>query len=570
MPDKRKIAYFSMEIGLNPDMPTYAGGLGVLAGDTIRSAADLRVPMVAVTLLHRQGYFTQQLDESGWQTEKPAIWNVNDFLQDSGVQSAVEIDGRRVVVRAWRYDVKKSDFVVPVFLLDTDVESNKPWDRELTSFLYGGDEYYRLCQEVILGVAGIKTLRALGYDRLERFHLNEGHAALLTLELLREQREANAKPQNDAENHEAVRSRCVFTTHTPVWAGHDQFPVDMAAKVLRSVESFDLKPPICHHGRLNLTFLALSMSGYVNGVAKSHGVTSQNMFAEYKIDSITNGVHAVTWTSDAFAELYDEHIPGWREDNFSLRYALGIAKEKIWNAHLSIKKSFIDNVNERAAELSVNDRPNRQRQPFQMDVLTIGFARRATGYKRADLVLTDMDRLRHIARKVGKLQIVFAGKAHPRDEDGKRLIQRVVRAAGELAGSVNVAYLPNYDMQLAGLITAGVDLWLNTPEPPLEASGTSGMKAALNGVPSLSVLDGWWIEGCIEGTTGWAIGDHPNLGVRRDDACSLYDKLEHVIVPMFYQERERYIEVMRNAIALNGSFFNTQRMVQQYAQKAYL
>jgi starch phosphorylase len=282
------------------------------------------------------------------------------------------------------------------------------------------------------------------------------------------------------------------------------------------------------------------------------------LFAEYKIDSVTNGVHAATWVSRPFAELFDRHIPGWQADNFSLRYALGIAGEEVWEAHRRSKFELVEYVN-RVSNAGMD-----------VDDLTIVFARRATSYKRADLLFEDVSRLRQLTRDSGRLQIVFAGKAHPHDEVGKLLIQRIVRFAAELDGDVPVVYLPNYDLRMAQLMTAGADLWLNTPQPPLEASGTSGMKAALNGVPSLSVLDGWWIEGCIEGITGWAINDDGETSSREQVATSLYDKLARVIIPMFYGNRKQFTEVMRHAIALNGSFFNTQRMVQQYAQKAYL
>jgi starch phosphorylase len=282
------------------------------------------------------------------------------------------------------------------------------------------------------------------------------------------------------------------------------------------------------------------------------------MFAGYRIESITNGVHASTWTSAPFAELYDRRIPGWRADNYSLRAALAIPDDEIWQAHQQAKQTLISYVNQFAA------------RPFAPEVLTIGFARRATTYKRADLLLDDPATLRRIANRAGPLQLVFAGKAHPADNEGKAMIQRLVQSAQELLPDVPIVYLPNYDMHLGRILTAGSDIWLNTPQRPLEASGTSGMKAALNGVPSLSILDGWWIEGCIEGITGWAVGYEKGPSNRADDAESLYDKLEHVVVPMYYHQRLRLIEMMRHVIALNGSFFTTQRMIQQYSQKAYM
>jgi starch phosphorylase len=556
--NERQIAYFSMEIGLDAEVPTYSGGLGVLAGDTIRSAADLGLPMVAVTLLYRRGYFFQRLDESGWQTEEPAAWRVEDRLSDTGVRAAVTIEGRNVSLRAWRYEVAcDGGHTVPIYLLDADLPENTSWDRTLTDSLYGGDEHYRLCQEVVLGIGGVRVLRALGYDRLTRFHMNEGHAALLTIELLRETREAAGRSDIVSADLDAVRRQCVFTTHTPVPAGHDQFDLQMVDRVLGDRKECGIHDPICHANRLNMTYLALSLSHYINGVAKRHANVSQHMFADYKIDAITNGVHAATWVSPPLAALYDLHIPGWRQDSFSLRYALSISNDDVWQAHQRAKQQLIDQINR-----ETNAR-------FGTHVLTLGFGRRAAMYKRGDLVFEDLQRLRQIAQNVGGLQIVFAGKAHPRDNDGKLLIQRIVQVSRSLSADVPVVYLPNYDMRLAGLMTAGVDVWLNTPQPPLEASGTSGMKAAVNGVPSLSVLDGWWIEGCIEGITGWGIASDGQSDDRGRDAAALYTTLESSVIPAYYNHRGRFIDIMRHAIALNGSFFNTQRMVQQYVLKAY-
>ncbi len=562
--DKRSVAYFSMEIGFHPDVPTYSGGLGMLAGDTIRSAADLRVPIVAVSLVHRKGYFFQRLNADGWQMEEPVHWSIDDFLTDTNVRTQVTIEGRTVALRAWRFDVTSDDgFVVPVILLDANLPENSEWDRTLTDNLYGGDTHYRLCQEVILGMGGVRALRELGYTQLDRFHMNEGHAALLTIELLREEMASGGRSTFTEEDVAAVRRRCVFTTHTPVIAGHDQFSIDLVRRVLGDDYAcqFQNREAICHDGKLNMTYLALSLSHYVNGVAKRHGDVSRHMFAGYKIESITNGVHAATWVSPAMAELFDRLISGWRQDSFSLRSALAIPDDNIWNAHRNAKASLIDYVNRR-----VN-------AGFDRDILTLGFARRAASYKRGDLIFDDVNRLRQIARDVGRFQVVFAGKAHPRDDDGKRLIQRIIQIGRELAADVPIVYLPNYDMNVARLMTSGVDVWLNTPQPPLEASGTSGMKAALNGVPSLSVLDGWWIEGCIEGLTGWAVGTDTKevrtMPDRTVDSESLYEKLEQNVVPLFYENRTGWIEVMRHAIALNGSFFNTQRMLQEYVLNAY-
>jgi glycogen phosphorylase len=582
--DTRKVAYFSMEIGIEEGMPTYSGGLGILAGDTIRSAADLSVPMVAVTLLHRKGYFHQHIDASGWQTEQPADWNVAACLEEMPHRATVTIEGRLVELRAWRYEIAGlSGFKVPIYFLDTDLAENTGWDRTLTHFLYGGDAHYRLCQEVVLGIGGVKMLQALGYMSIERFHMNEGHAALLTVRLLADQAERSGRNTINREDIEAVRKKCVFTTHTPVPAGHDQFPMDMVSSVMRHRQDFldlkdifsvdmlghiigrreaflDMKDVFRGEDRLNMTYLALYLSHYINGVAKRHGEVSQHMFGEYAIDSITNGVHAPTWVSHSFAILFDRYISGWKQDSFSLRYALSIPDEEVWLAHIEAKRMLLSRVN------------RETNTGMEENVLTIGFARRAATYKRADLVFHDLERLRKLGANKTALQLIYAGKAHPQDQGAKEMIKHVFQAIEALHDDVRIVWLENYDMDLGKQLTAGVDLWLNTPQPPLEASGTSGMKAALNGVPSLSVLDGWWIEGCIEGVTGWAIGTDGDLSSaheRSTDATSLYDKLEGIILPMFYRERSRFIEVMRHAVALNGSFFNTQRMVQQYVLKAY-
>ncbi len=553
----RTIAYFSMEIALAPGIPTYSGGLGVLAGDTIRSAADLGVPMVAVSLLHRKGYFYQRLDAQGRQSEEPVVWSVDDSVQELPVRASVAVEGRTVQLRAWVYHVEGfSGHTVPVYLLDADLFENAPEDRGLTDHLYGGDDRYRLCQEVLLGIGGVRVLRALGHDALKRFHMNEGHSSLLTLELLEEHLRLQGRTAAASEDLEAVRKQCVFTTHTPVPAGHDKFPMELATRVLGKRRTSLVRESFRSDHELNLTHLALTVSHYVNGVAKKHGEVSRNMFPEQRIDAITNGVHAATWMSSPFQQLFDRYVSDWREDNFGLRATLEIPRDQIWEAHLESKRKLIRYVN-RTANVELD-----------LDYLTIGFARRATAYKRPELLFSDLDRLSEIVSRGGPLQILYSGKAHPNDQNGKEIIQRIFAARDSLRGRVNVVYLQNYDLELGKLLTSGVDVWLNTPQPPMEASGTSGMKAALNGVPSLSVLDGWWIEGCIEGVTGWAIG---SAGAESDatDAESLYEKLEKTVIPIFYEDPSRFVEVMCHAIALNGAFFNTQRMVQQYIVKAY-
>jgi len=563
MKEERPIAYFSMEIGLTPAMPTYSGGLGILAGDTIRSAADLSVPMVGVTLIHRQGYFHQRLEVDGQQKEMPEPWVVEDSLEEIRPRTSVAIEGRTVHIRAWKYDVRGvSGFVAPVYFLDTDLAENSAWDRALSCFLYGGDPHYRFCQEVILGIGGVRMLRALGYHRIERFHMNEGHSSLLTWELLHEAVSRAGRQSVLPEDIDEIRQKCVFTTHTPVPAGHDQFPLEMVNRVLGHPALLaDLKDLCCFQGLFNMTCLALNLSRYINGVAKRHGEVSRLMFASHSIDQITNGVHAATWTAEPFQALYDRYIPGWREDNFSLRSALGLPKQDVWEAHQQAKKRLIDLLN------------RQTHGGWDLDVLTIGFARRATLYKRGDLLFQDIERLKKIATKSGPFQVVYGGKAHPQDHGGKELIRRIFMAKELLKEKIKITYLENYDMEIGKQMVAGVDLWLNTPQPPLEASGTSGMKAALNGVPSLSVLDGWWVEGHIEGVTGWSIGRRRSDAVkdksRSEDSLPLYNKLERIILPLFYGQRDQYIDVMRNCMAINGSFFNTHRMMMEYVLKAY-
>ncbi|HEY5602265.1 MAG TPA: alpha-glucan family phosphorylase [Gammaproteobacteria bacterium] len=560
---KATVAYFSMEIGLEAAIPTYSGGLGILAGDTIRSAADMGINMVAVTLLQRFGYFRQMLDTTGWQTEEPATWSVSDFLQEIPVKLSVAIEDRKVDLRVWRYIVKgiKGD-EVPVYFLDANSESNSELDKSLTHYLYGGDPYYRLCQDLILGIGGVKALRALGYSDIRRFHMNEGHSSLLVLELLRELAEKHNGNYVNKSVLEMVHEMCVFTTHTPVPAGHDQFPIQMARQVLRQYATFQqLEDKICCNSVLNMTYLALNNSYYINGVAKKHQETSQKMFADFNIHSITNGVHLATWTSEPWQLLFDKFVPGWREDNTSLRCIVSVEKDKMWKAHQDAKALLLDSI------YKITN------QKFDNDILTIGFARRATQYKRPNLLFHDIDKLNRTADSCGKLQLIFAGKAHPHDQIGKELIQKIHRIKTRLNDNIKLVYINEYNINLAKLMVAGVDLWLNTPRAPLEASGTSGMKAAVNGVPSISILDGWWIEGCIEGVTGWAIGNTIETEKPADidtmDANFLYHKLENIIMPLYYNNKEGYIEVMRQAVSYNASYFNTERMLSQYVSKAY-
>ena len=546
---ERRVAYFTMEVALESQIPTYSGGLGVLAGDTLRSCADLEVAAVAVSLVHRRGYVHQEVRD-GRQIDSDAPWQPEKKLAAIEPRAAVEIEGRSVTVRAWRHDIIGSrGYVVPVLLLDTDVAENAPDDRRITDRLYGGDDRYRLAQEIVLGIGGVRLLEALGCTGLRTFHLNEGHAALAPLELLRGRASAA-----QGWDFQAVRNRTVFTTHTPVPAGHDRFDWRLAQRMLGETAPPEVLEMLAGHDALDMTRLALDVSHYVNGVALRHREVSSTLFPGYDIHQITNGVHSRTWTSNAMKALFDKHMPGWREDPMMLRNAVALPESELWQAHQSAKWHLIDLVADRTGKR------------LSRDALTIGFARRATGYKRAELVLSDRTRLRAIAQLYG-LQLVFAGKAHPRDEHGKAGIAMVLTAAHELGDSVPIVYLEDYDLDVGLAMVAGSDLWLNTPQRPLEASGTSGMKAAHNGVPSLSILDGWWREGHIEGVTGWSIGG--DAGDDASDALDLYRKLEEKIVPMFYEHRDAWLRVMKQTIAINASFFNTHRMVRQYVDHAY-
>ena len=547
-----KIAYCSMEIGVRNDIPTYSGGLGVLAGDVIRSSADLQVPMVAITLVSRKGYLRQKLSDSGEQTELPDQWNPEKILDLAPEVVEVRIENRPVKVRAWIYEHKSSiGGIVPILFLDTDVESNTDSDRKITDSLYGGDDRYRLKQEVVLGIGGTRMLEALEYS-ISKYHMNEGHSALLTLELLR-------RYGLDIEN---VRRHCIFTTHTPVDAAFDRFPHEMVDQVLGREFTTEIMKELGGEEKVNMTLLALNLSGFHNGVTKQHTKYSMKIFPHYAIKAITNGVHSATWTSPSFHKLFDKYIPGWASEPELLVRIDNAPACDISDAHAASKASLMELV--------------EQKTGVKMDpaALTIGFARRATGYKRMTLIFSDMKSILHINKKY-PLQFVFAGKAHPKDTTGKEAIKEVFLRQHELKDEMKIAYVEDYDMDIAAKLTSGVDVWLNTPYPPMEASGTSGMKAAHNGVVNFSVLDGWWIEGCIEGVTGWSIGPQPENSFSEDERRALeledlINKLRYVIAPMFYEDRDAWVGMMRNSIGKVAYYFNTHRMMHRYITDAYL
>lgn len=547
-----KIAYFSMEIGVNTDMPTYSGGLGVLAGDVIRSSADLRLPLAAVTLVSKKGYLKQKITPDGWQMEYPEEWDPSKFMKLLPETATIKIAGHDVRIGVWVYEQESlTGGTIPVLFLTTDVEGNTQEDREITDFLYGGDEKYRLKQEIVLGIGGLRILEALKIN-VKKYHMNEGHSSLLTLELLK----------NNDLDADKVKNRCVFTTHTPVAAAFDKFSYDLLSEVLETEVPEKVLKEYGGSDRLNMTLLALNLSKYTNGVSARAMEYSRELFPGYHIQEITNGVHSYTWTCPYFRALFDKYIPRWANEPELLVRVDTVPEEELWEAHMKAKQDLLDFVHEKTA--------------IQMDTntLTIAFARRATEYKRASMIFSDLEKLREI-QKQGRIQLIFAGKAHPRDEMGKRLIKDIFAYMGQLKKEIDIVYLENYTMQMAGKLVSGADIWLNTPLPPFEASGTSGMKAAHNGVINFSVLDGWWVEGCVEGLTGWAIGPFPDQVSneqerRKREIADLYNKLEYLIIPKFYQQRDDWIGMMKNSIGKIAYYFNSHRMMRRYATDAYL
>jgi starch phosphorylase len=552
--DKFKIAYFSMEMELENSIKTYSGGLGILAGDILRSAADLRLPMIGVTLLNDQGYFNQKINQAGEQEE--SIVGDYDFLHLKKIRNTatIKIGQDLVKIGAWQYLINGADgFKIPIYLLDTNFPDNKPVYQSLTGRLYGNDKEYRLLQEIILGRGGFAFLKALGYS-IKKFHINEGHGSLVAIsQFLSSRRKSLLTKIGDTKN------KCIFTTHTPVKMANDVFPLDL---VLKHQPDFPLDiPEIIENQQVNMTKVALYFSGYINGVALSHGRVSRKMFPNYLIHAITNGVHSLTWTAPEFALLYDQHLFNWRHSSLSLRNAFVIPTAEIWEAHQAAKNRLLKFVKERTGT------------ELELNTFTIGLARRFTAYKRPLLLLRDMAKLIKISGTVGKIQIIYAGKAHPADGGGKKLVAELNALIKQYQAQIKIVFLEGYDTDIAKLMTAGVDLWVNTPLPPNEASGTSGMKAAHNGVPQLSTFDGWWKEGYIRGKTGWTIRGNKIIAagdVDYKDALSLYYLLEHEIIPLYYQHPHEWREIMRFVIGINASFFNTERVLREYAQNAYL
>ena len=548
------IAYISMEIGVESNIPTYSGGLGVLSGDTVRSAADLEIPMVAVCLCYSSGYFYQLFNEKGEQKEKEIEWNFfYEFVKvDNPIK--IKIENKEVLVSAWRYQViGQSGHIIPVYLLTTDLEGNEEWMKKMTGSLYDStSRWNRIVQEMILGIGGVKLLKAQGYNNLEVYHLNEGHGSFSIVELY-----------NDLKSIDKVIDRVVFTTHTPVPAGHDRFDEQLVKKVFENRFPSELRKIADDNGSLNMTFLGMNSSRYKNAVSKKHAEVSKKMFPKNNLDYITNGIHLPFWISKPIRNIFDRKWPNWKANPKLLQNAIELDDLEIFDAHIENKFNLI------------NYQKGHSWNLLDEELITFGFARRFATYKRAVLIFHDIDRLGQICQ--GRAQFIFAGKAHPKDLQGKEYIKKIFESAGYLYDNyrVKVVLMENYNMDLAHMLVSGVDVWLNTPERYREASGTSGMKAALNGVLNCSILDGWWLEGYrMNPMAGWAIGpddSNPNdPGVSNDmklDSNAFYDILEKEIIPT-YMNHDEWLFRAKNAISL-ASFFNSDRMVEQYAEKAY-
>jgi starch phosphorylase len=550
-----------MEFMLESDIPTYAGGLGVLAGDLLRSCADMEVPVVGVSLVYYDN-MSRQIIRDGKQNYESLVWHKNDQLTKLPNRVEVTINGQKIIVGVWRYDIIGiNGYVVPVYLLDTDFLDNTSYARGITKSLYDGSQ--RLAQEVLLGVGGVKMLRDLGYKDVKTFHMNEGHASFVAIGLLSE---------NDFKD-EKVKSQCVFTTHTPIPEGHDKFSYDYAYQIAGDNLPWHIKK-LASEEELHMTKLGMSESRYIFGVSQKHGRVSQNMFPQYQINAITNGVHHRTWIGTELANLYDKYLPEWVLNPFVFSFAIDkIPDDELWRAHQEEKRKLLEYVNHHLTSVSSFE---EQKNPapselFDVDTLTISLARRLVPYKRPLLLYSDIERLLKICQ--GKIQIIQCGKANPQDGTAQNFVQQIIEISHQLRGKIRVVYLENYSPLLARPLVQGSDIWLNTPKRPLEASGTSGMKAAMNGVLNFSVLDGWWIEGYeMDSESGFSIGPSdtsvtPNNDDKQD-IDDMYNKLQNEIIPLYYGGRKDWINRMKHAIAL-GAYFNTHRCINEYREKAW-
>ena len=538
------VGYFTAEIGLWSELHTYSGGLGVLAGDHVKSAADAEIDLIGITLLYREGYGRQHIDQDGNQSETFAAIDPADHLIDTGLELMLPLDGTTIYSRIWKVEVVGiTGHIVPVYFLDTHHPKNSDYHSMLGARLYGGDDEVRIRQEYLLGVGGLRLLNLLRIE-LDGLHLNEGHCTFALLELL-----------NKGWTRNDLGKKVLFTTHTPVPAGHDRFNWDSVKAVLGDMLPEDAKQLVIDAGdpengeRCSMSHLAVGLVSKVNAVSNLNAIVASGMYGENHIHPITNGVHHITWTSPPMAELYDNQLPNWKVDPTQLSYSGKLSDEDLFAAREKNRSIFRELVK---ASTGVE---------LHKEKLTIGFARRFATYKRANLVFSDIERLREIAG--GEIQFVFSGKAHPRDEGGKQLIRDIYGSAKQIEGEIPVAFLENYDMDTGLAITSGVDIWLNNPIRPLEASGTSGMKAAMNGVPNCSILDGWWPEGCQHGVNGWAIGESEDDRDDERDANNIYSVLEHEVLPAWRQGSTVWANIMRSSIATSARFTGA-RMITDY------
>ncbi len=553
------IAYFAMEIGLEDRMSNYSGGLGTLVGDTLYAYADIGIPAVGVTLLYKKGYVSQSITPSGMQLDFDTPWDYKRILKPTNLHLQINFGDLIQEFTAWEYSIISKE-EVKVFFLDASLPKNDPEIRKLNDRLYYDDGILRLRQEILLGIGGYRLLKALGYN-ISVYHINESHSGFLVVELMKE-----------LGSKEEVRKKCVFTTHTPVPVGHDKFPVDMVKHELKSYDPIDWDKE-AEEGFINLSKLSLNYSGKVNAVSYKHMFVSSNIFPECslfsesycKMDYVTNGVYHKRWIHREIQELFNNYLPGWDENPTLLGQAYYIPAELLLKTHMRIKSDLINLVN-KLTDSSFSD-----------DVFTICVARRITAYKRNNLILSDLEKLKYIAEHNGDIQIIFAGKAHPKDTFGKEMIADIINKSKklkEMTKSVKVAFLENYSIDMAKLLVAGCDVWLNNPRRPYEACGTSGMKAGMNGVLNFSTWDGWWLEGGIEGINGWGIGPKPKWddlseSDDKEDLEDLYGKLAHIILPMFYSRKDEWVRMMKNSIATIGPYFNTYRMTYEYLGKIY-
>lgn len=536
-----KVAYFSAEIGIDERIKTFSGGLGILAGGTIKAMADLEIPFCAVTLFYKNGFFKQKINENNYQEEIEDSWDSENILEDTRKEVKVNIYGEDIYIKIKKYLYKGiTGHEIPIFFLDTHHDKNPDWIDNLTNNLYDGD---RLAQEIILGVGGFRALEELGINNIQKYHMNEGHSSFLTLELYKKL--GQSKGWNDGQ----VKEMCSFTTHTPIPAGHDKFSYDKvydAFKGEKNILPLHLKK-LAGENQLNTTLLALSLSSYHNSVSKRHMEVTREMFPNFAIDYITNGVQVGFWINNYLAKIFDSSIPNWRFDNTKLKEVFRIPDSQIYKAHVQAKKDLIDFTNEK----------NITKAKFKEDVLTIGFARRFIEYKDAELIFQNIDNLKELGTKV---QFIFAGKSHKNDGIGKDIMKRIIDRGDELSEYISIGFLENYDIDIAKKLVGGCDLWLNTPIPPNEASGTSGMKAAANGGMHFSRLDGWAIESFEKNGGGFPIQEYSDF----------ITTLKYKIIPMFYDSnKSSWVREMKLSIGNSASYFNTHRMAKEYIEKAY-